>query len=1180
MIKFQRIITLALLQILLVSSLQALGANNGTLASEAALLAANNIVLQPIGQDGKITISASNTSIKSILEMIEKQGKYRFMYDNNLKGMDKHATINVKDVAISALLEELFKGTDLVTKSMENNLVVITTKTILKSVKEGTSQSVSVSGVVKDSKTGEPMSFVSVLDMNKTTNYTTTDLDGRYTITTSPNSTLQFRLIGYTASEIQVNNRKELNVFLEPEATNLDAIVVIAYGTAKKGTYTGSVASIGEEKLASRPLTEVSRGLVGTTAGVIVGTSNGQPGSSPTIRIRGLGSFNASNSPLIVLDGMPYDNTLTNINPNDIESVSILKDASSSALYGSRAANGVMMITTKKGKKGELKVDVKYNLGLTNRQTTDYETAPLADYMQLYWESVRNSLLYSGMSMSEANSRAGHSLLAGMSYNAFNMGAEELFDKNSGKINPNAKLLWADDLDWRSRLERTGIRHDGNVTISGGNEKTDYYTSLGYLDEQGYIVGSGYMRYSAKANVNSQLNKWLKVGSNLNVSIAETKGEQNESSGNNSNPFRFLRYVGNIYPIHLHNQATGEYLLNSEGQKLYDFGLGYTSKDGIEVPKRDYVSGNNPAIELQNIFNGGRRNNINLKTYAEIKFLNDFKFSLNIGVGENMYNGWSGTYVYPEKGNAGTSTKSSSNTTTWTINQLLTYTKEIGKHHVDMLVGHESYSYLYKYLSSSMKGQIILGSNFEFKNFSEPGAIPNSYNTNYRVEGYLSRINYDYDDIYFGSLSYRRDGTSRFYKDARWGDFWSVGIGWRLDREKFMENVNFINMLKLRASYGVVGNDDLDDYYPWRATYYPYPNGQEPGYLQESLGNKELSWEVSRNLDIAAEFALFNSSLNGTVEFFNRESSNLLFEVPQPLSSGVEAQSINAGTMYNRGVELTFDYNILRNNNFSWNVSTNATFLKNKIVKLPLDPYKSSMYRIEEGHSRYEFWLRQWKSVNPATGYNLFLADIENTSYVWADGELIDIDGKKYTENIEHAKYDWSGIATPKVTGGFGTNASYKNWSVSVNFYYQLGGKYYDSTYGSLMSVGTSSLSYSKLHKDLVNRWREPNDVTNVARLSNGNDAKNIDAGSSTRWLTTSNMFEITNINISYTVPKRFLKQLNVEGAKLYFTADNSLLITARKGMFPRRNTFSGYDGNADIYLPDRTLSFGINVNF
>lgn len=1119
-----------------------------------------------------ISINMENKPLKEVLSKITEQTGYKFVYSDTFTAINDIVSVKYQGTNIKEILDGMF-GNKIIFKIDGKNIALSPASL---------QDKIEVKGVLKGTvydKDGQTIPGVTVHNSTQG-KYVASDFNGYYEIEAASGDKLIFTSIGMATIDMIVDKPALKNIIMQPETTSLDAVMIVAYGTAKKSTYTGSAASVNQDKFDSRPITDVTQALSGTTAGVQVGTSNGQPGSSPSIRIRGLGSFNASNSPLIVLDGMPYDNSMSSINPNDIESMTILKDASSAALYGARAANGVILITTKKGHVGKMTVETRYNVGFTSRQSSDYQTAGLNDYMQLYWESTRNSLMYSEASREDANAKAGSSLLAGMSYNAFNMDADQLFDSATGQINPNAQLIWGDDLDWRSTIERVGVRHDGGVSISGATDKSDYYSSVGYTNDQGYIIGSSLSRYSAKANINSNMTKWLKVGTNLNAAITQSEGNQNESQGNNSNPFRFLRYVGNIYPIHLHNPETGAYLYDTEGNKLYDFGLGYTTPDGLVVPKRDYVSGNNPAIELQNIYDGYKRYTINAKVFAEITFLKDFKFSVSGGVGANAYNGWSGSYVYPEKGNAGTSTKSSSNTVTWTFNEILTYNKDFGKHHIDAMVGHESYDYEYNYLTSSMKGQIIVGSNFEFKNFTEVNSIPNSYTHKYTVEGYLSRLNYDFDDKYFGSVSYRRDGSSRFYRDARWGNFWSVGGGWRIDKESFMETVDVIDMLKLRASYGVVGNDDLDSYYPWRASYAPSPNGTEPGYLQDALGNRDLSWEVSHNLDIAMEFSLFKGDLTGSLEFFNRQSSNLLFEVPKPISAGVDAQSVNAGTMYNRGIEFTFDLNVLNNNDFRWNINGNTTYLRNRLTYLPVDAYTTSVYKIEEGHPRYEFWLRQWQGVNPETGYNLFVADIDNPDYVWDDGELIDYNGVQCTETIEHAKYDWSGVAIPKFTGGIGSVLSYKNFTLSFNLYYQLGGKYYDSTYSSLMSVGTSSLSYSKLHQDLMGRWQQPGDITDVARLSNGNDAKNINAGTSTRWLVSSNMLELSNVNLTYTFPKKMLAPLKIDGAKIYFSADNAFLLTARTGMFPRRNFFSGYDGNADIYLPSRTFSFGVKVNF
>lgn len=1029
-----------------------------------------------------------------------------------------------------------------------------------------------VTGIVLSEEDNSPVIGANVV-IKGTSSGTITDTDGKFTLTNVPASakTLQISYIGMKTQEVAI--RPTLKIILQPNTQMIDEVMVVAYGTSKKSTFTGSASLVKAEKLEERPVTGVTNALVGAVAGVQVTTANGQPGSEPTIYIRGVGSYSSSNSPLIVLDGMPYDNSISSINPNDIESLTVLKDAASAALYGSRAANGVIMITTKKGQKDRMRVNVKFNQGFTARQSSDYKKVGLNDYVTLYWENLRNQYMRDGKAAAEAGQLAANNLFDNLTYNPFNVPRDQVLD-SSGQLNPNAQLLWGEDTDWEDAIEQLGNRTDAAISISGATEKSDYYASIGYTNESGYIIGSRFKRYTASANVNSQITKWLKVGAKLLGNMSYSYGNQNESKGNNINPFRFTRYIGPIYPIHLHNPETGEYLRDANGNLIYDFGTGY-SVDGIEVPIRDYISGNNPALELQKNHDENRRNTLNAKVYAEINFLKDFKFTFNGGVGANSYLASSAAIVYPEKGNTGTATKSNSFTTTWTFNELLTYTKEIDKHHIDLLVGHESYDYEYNYLTASMKDQKFDG-NFELGNYSNVNTTPKSYTNKYTTEGYLSRFNYDYDNKYFLSGSFRRDGSSRFHKDARWGNFWSIGGGWRIDREKFLSGLKFIDLLKLRASYGEVGNDDIGGYYPWRATYEPAQNAGEAGYIQNSLGNKELQWEVSHNVDVALEFSLWNR-LTGTVEFFNRQSSNLLFSVPLSPSAGVESQDKNAGTMYNRGVEIELGYRIFDKKDFNWSVNANATHIRNKVTELPVEPFVSGVHKVEEGHSRYEYWLRQWRGVDPETGNSLYVPtdDALETSET-----LVTIDGQTYTTKVTEAKYDYSGESMPKVTGGLSTEASYKGFTLSLSFYYQLGGKLYDTSYSSLMAPGTGSLSYSTMHVDILNRWRQPGDITNVPRISNGSDSADLEAASATRWLLSSNMLELANINFGYTFPKKWIQPLNVAGVKLYASADNVFQITKRKGTYPRKNVFSGYSSNGDVYLPARVFTVGLNVTF
>ncbi|MDR2763821.1 MAG: TonB-dependent receptor [Tannerella sp.] len=997
-----------------------------------------------------------------------------------------------------------------------------------------------------------------------------TDMEGRFTFNNVPADakTITVSFVGMTSQTLPV--KPEMIVYLETNSKLLDEVIVVAYGTAKKSSFTGSAGLVKSDRIESRPVTTVTSALLGATPGVQVSTANGQPGSEPSIYIRGLGSISATNTPLIVLNGMPYDNSISSINPADIESISVLKDASSAALYGARAANGVVLITTRTGNKDKIIVNVKVNQGITNRQTADYETLGVADFLMVHWENTRNQLVTGGMDPVLAGQDAARNLITGnLKYNPFNVPDNQVVDEN-GKLNPNAKFMWGDDVNWVDAIQQTGNRTDIGMNISGGGTKSDYYLSAGYLTEKGYIIDSGFDRYTMNTNVNSQITNFLKAGGTLSANLSKSYGNQDEGSNTNGNPFRFTRYIGPIYPVHRHDPDTKSYLLDEYGQKMYDFG---------QIDGRDYLSGFNPAIELQNRYEGYKRNTINAKVYAEVRFLDGFKFTVNGAVGANAYLKNNAGVYYPEKDNMETITSSKTNTftTTWTFNQLLLYSRDFGAHHADALAGHESYDYEYNYLYSEKKGMRVDNGNYEFGNYNEL-TDGSSYTHTYKTEGYLARVNYDYANRYFLSASYRRDGTSRFYKDARWGNFYSIGAGWRIDEEAFMKRLTFIDLLKLRLSYGEVGNDNIDTYYGWQTMYVLSPNGLEAGYIQDQdIRNKSLQWEKSQSIDAAIEFEVFKSRLAGSVEFFNRQSSNLLFKIPQPVDAGFSDAYVNAGSMYNRGVEIDFNGQAVKTADFVWALGLNATFLKNKITELPVEPYNDLPHRIEVGHSRYDFYLRQWAGVDPATGNSIYVPD--PSAVEAASANLVEVDGKTFTTELDEALRDWSGSAMPDVSGGISTSLSWKGVSFSLLFNYQLGGQMYDTGYNSLMTEAYgSALLGSTRHVDILNRWQQPGDRTDVPRIEFGNT--DLYAGSSTRWLVSSDMLELANATLSYDIPHKWLNKYSVQGLRLYASGDNLLLFTHRQGIYPRKNIFSGYSGNADVYLPSRVLSLGLNLTF
>lgn len=1049
-----------------------------------------------------------------------------------------------------------------------------------------------ITGSVKDTE-GLPLIGATIV-LEGTDFGTSADDHGIFTINAGEGDVLVVSYVFYETQRIRLTSKTHYDIKLKEDAQVLDDVVVVAYGTATKESVTGAIAVVDNSEITKRPGTNALAALEGAAPGIRVNNTSGQPGSEPTIRIRGFSSL-TSNSPLLVVDGVAFGGNISDLNPNDIESMSVLKDASASTLYGNRASNGVVMITTKKASKGKGFFGFSMKQGLFTRGIKEYETMGANDFMETMWLGYRNNLINKDTNIEQASALANQKLISDILLtNIYNLPSDQLFDVN-GKLKTNASILpgYASDLDWYKPIERTGMYQDINMSGRVANDKGGAYFSGGFLNNEGYFKGSDFKRFTGRVNADYKVNEAIKVGANLAASHQMSNGlnATTDNTGSYTNPFMYARSIAPIYPVHLHDTKTGNYIYDDNGQKIYDSG---------DSSRKQYagrhVIWENELNSIESI-----RNTVNGQFYADFKFLEDFTFTLkgDLSLRNSEDRKYDNAIIGDGKGNSGRSRRDIYRYKTYSAQQLLNWNRSFGNHNVDILVGHENYNNDYSYLYGLKAGQTFPGIP-EWANFSDVTSLTD-YTIKYRTEGYLSRAKYNYNNKYFIEGSFRRDGSSKFHKDNRWGNFWSVGGSWVVTAEDFFK-VKPIDYLKIRASYGEVGNDGGAGIYAYQALYALVKNGGTPGLYKNQNGNDDLQWETSSSVNIGIDGRLFNRA-NFTVEYFDKRSQNLLFDLNMPLSNGstsagtIKSSVIsNVGTISNSGLEMSFDVDIIRNENFKWNFGVNATWLKNKLVRLPEENRKegipSSPFLRKEGKSIYEFWIPQFVGVDQMTGRALYTVDTENYDINGsAPGKdkidavnLVTINGVTYTTNTSFGKREFAGNALPKMEGSFTTSLSYKNFSLSALFTYALGGKMVDYSYMSLMSVNTTP---SAIHKDVLNSWNGvPEGITETS--ANRIDPNGIPlvqfgtAGSqnnalSDRFIQNGNYLVVKNIALNYEMPKTMLSTIGISQMSLNLGVENLATFTKLKGMNPQQS-FNGT--SQDAWVTARTIIFGVNLGF
>jgi len=1027
-----------------------------------------------------------------------------------------------------------------------------------------------VSGVVIGHDDDSPLAGATVKVVG-TSIAVPTNIDGEFTITGLKPGMKQILVtyVGYEPKTVDI--KPDMKIYLEVANNMMDEVIVVAFGKQKRESFTGSASVLTADQLSQQQVTNPIEALDGRIAGLNMTSANGFT-DSPTISVRGISSIYADNDPLIILDGLPYNGYWNDINPNDVESITVLKDAASNALYGARGANGVILITTKNGQRGKTSVILEAKLGVNTDARVKYDTVDdPGQYYIGHYNALRNYYINErgqlpGQAHITANNIVGGDYTAGgLGYMAYTIPNGEYLIGTNGKLNPNAVLgnrvakdgkiytLYPDN--WYDNGTRNGLRQEYNARITGGNDRFTMLASLGYLEEEGLAYGNDISRFSARLKTDYQAYSWLRVGGTASYNHKVT----NSSEG----VFGTAYTIAPVYPLYVRD-ADGKILTDSHGP-VFDYGAG--NNGGMIRPQEN--NGNSIQDDLLNITNNNS-NAFNLQGYATADLTHGFSLTVNgsIYVTENrMKYGYQPYYGYDVSA-GGTVTTYHYRTTDVNYQQLLNYNNTFGKHNVSALLGHEYYKTSQTSLKASRSKVAIYDQNTEINGAiidrSMSGGI-----SRYNVEGFLFRGQYDYDSRYFASASFRRDGSSRFHPDHCWGNFWSLGGAWIISRESWFPKHWTVNMLKVKLSYGEQGNDKIGSY-KYVDTYNIKNSNDEIAYVFDAKGNPNITWETVGSLNAGVEFELFNNRLSGSVEYYNRTTSDMLMYVSSPYSVGYGGYYSNIGDMENTGIEAEIKADIITLRDFSWSVNLNLAWQKNKVTKLPASSKKYNMEGydgfisgetfIGEGLPMYTWYLPTYAGVGEK-GEALYYTTN-------ADGELVP------TSDYSAATYRLCGSALPDVFGGFGTTIKAYGVDLTANFAFSIGGKKYDSAYQNLMSPPFSSNTGLAFHKDIFNAWTPENTNTDIPRWQYNDTYA---ATFCDRFLTDASYLSFKNVTLGYTFPKSLTKRIKIERLRIYGACENVAYWTARKGFDPRVGTMYGSYGGVS---PMRSVSAGINIQF
>ena len=1074
-------------------------------------------------QSQKVSLDFKNERVEKVLASIKSQTGMSLVFSDQLVDVNRKVTMQLKDVTLKEALTRLLSGTDL-TFEIRNNKIYFIEK---KAVSQPGSKKKRVTGVVKDVM-GEPLIGANVVEKGRSTNGVITDFNGKFTLEVDESASLVVSYIGYLAQDIPTKGKGDFHIILKEDTNTLDEVVVTGYGDFKKATYTGSASVLTTEKLEALPVVSVGQMIESNIPGisVVAGTSS-QPGAKTTLRVRGVASMNASTEPLYVLDGVPipsYDLSnftsmseaggmgfIETLNPADIESITVLKDAASASLYGAKGANGVVLITTKKGKEGKLRVNMAAKYGITDFAYTYRPLMGGEERRELIHEGLVNFQLDKGVSEQEAQQYA---------------------DAN---IDQYAKRLPQGYSDWESALFKTGYQQDYNLSASAGNQNSSFIGSLGYTKQTGVSLNSEMERFTGRVDAS---NKYKKVEFGMNASFSWTKNVHLPEG----------KFYGSAIYASKVNLTPSTPIYNEDGT----YASGYRENNGynpiLEAEVNDYyartVRAMGTAKIAYNVWDNLKVSSVFTVDYSLTK---DFFFQSPDGRDGATYQG-RGRMQMTDR-------------IRYTSQNNLTYSKTFGKHSVSAVTAFEVMKYDYEDLYAAKKtyGQDI---NTSLGNAADPIDADQKLQED-ALMSYVASVNYSYDDKYYASFSFRRDGSSRLSPDTRWGNFWSLSASWRLSQERFMQPLkSVLSDLKLRASYGVNGNLP-SSYYGYQSTYTTgaFYSGK-PSPWESTLGNEELTWEKNYALNLGLDIGLF-SRVNVSLDWYTRTTKDLLMSKQLNSISGFSSLLTNVGQMRNTGVELEVRSNNIKTKDFSWTTAFNLSHNKNKILKLADLPwFVDGRYVRKEGYPFNTIYLREYAGVGPETGSALYYDNQqdENGNYT----------KNKVTDPGQASPIPLKDI-TPTISGGFMNTFNYKFIDLSFNLSYSFGGYSYDNASYILQDDGYSVISNKSTEQR--RRWQKPGDITDVPRFVYGN--KKGGNYNSSRAIHSTDHIRLKSLILGLNAPKAWLQKLGIGNARIYFSGTNLLTWAAYDQYDPEMSGVVGF------YTPPlKTYAFGLELKF